>query len=393
MADLNLIKLLPEKFQSDPILLEYFLALGEDDSTILSANKLYNVKNWLDLTTALGNLINPDTVDVSFLRHLAVLINVDLSPEDSTTESVLRSEVTEAVDWYKLKGTYSSLDVISLIVGINFNIWDLYTNDYSTFHQAAWFSGLSENDNPADYPYASGYYKSPHFGVEIELNKVYSPDSSIPVVYDHLWHYSYWVNLKKWIEKTRPVHTVPEYSLLMSPVMDNDGSVNSVAGSIESKTLTTFITGGKTFDQNAAADSDYDGDIADWTFDEDLDSDGDSQTTFDEASQNTLLLIDTYKLGTGSKGIDLDSSDWTGDLEDSSPVEGSIAQSDITDYGDKTEIEINITAATELDGVSELGIYTDGGTSDEELVVVSLFPDIYKGTTEELKILVTINKV
>jgi len=103
---------------------------------------------------------------------------------------------------------------------------------------------------------------------------------------------------------------------------------------------------------------------------------------------STIERAAIYNAGDGTESPGL----WTGSLETITNT-GSIAQSDITDYDDRTEIVINIASTTELDGVSELGIYTNGGDSDEELVIVSLFPDIYKGTTEELKIKITINKV
>lgn len=397
MADLDLIKLIPEKFHTSEILIEYMSALGDDLTEIDSQDKLYNAKNWLDLITALQDEINPRTIDVQYLRNLAALINLELLPEDTTPESTLRSSISEAIDWYKIKGTYSSLDTVALINSVTFNIWDLYTKDYITFERAEWFVGASKNDNPPEYPFSEGYYKSPHFGVEIVLNRVYPANETLSdpeTPNNFLWHPSFLTNIQTWVEQTRPVHSVPRYNLLMTPTTDNNGSITTVDGDIQTETQSAFVTGGKTFDQNASPSSDFGGeDIADWTFDENQDSDGDSQTLFDQASQATLLLIDTYKIGTGSKGINLDDSEWDGDIEDGSPTEGSISQDDITDYDDRTEILITIAQGTSLDGVSELGIYTDGGESDEEIVIASLFPDIFKDTNIELQILVTINKV
>jgi len=354
--NLNLLNLVPQKFHESQILIDYLAALGDEIAGVDSEDKLYNVENWLRLIDGLQNLLNPEEVDISYLRNLARLINLDLLPEDSTTETVLRSSVSEAIDWYKAKGTYESIDFLGLNNGVSFNIWDLYTKDYVIFERAEWFSGTSENDNPTDYPASEGYYKSPHFGLEVLLNQVYSPDASISVIYDHLWHYSYWDNIKSWIEKTRPVHTVPEYSLLMEPQCDDDGSITVVAGDIQTEASVIWDAGGKSFDENAESStygdpeqSDGSGGTvygygpyggyttADWTLDEDQDSSGDASILFDASSQDTILLIDQYKLGTGSKGIDLDSSEWDGDLE-TPVIKGTInPTTDITLFDDRAE--------------------------------------------------------
>jgi len=381
----NLLNLVPQKFRDSQILIDYLAAVGDDLSSITSANKLYNVGNWLDLIDSLEDFFNPRIADAAYLKHLAALIGLKLLPEDTTSESILRASIVEAIDWYKIKGTYQSLIVIGLINQVSFNIWDMYTDDYSTFSKAEWFVG-GENENPTNYPYATGYYKSPHFGLEVILNKVYDADVDLGAPHDHLWHSSYWNNIKEYVERTRPVHTVPHYILLLNPQTDVNGTIVTVDGSIQTQALLSEGFGGYFFDGADATPAD------DWTFDEDADSDAVTDITFDASYSSSLNAIDTWKLGTGSKGVDLDSSEWGSDIEDSSPEEGTLTSENVTEYDDRVEIEFTVPKATVLSGVSELGLYSNGGKVTEELAVVSLFPDIYKSTESELRVLIILTK-
>ncbi|MHA1690366.1 MAG: hypothetical protein ACTSU7_01885 [Candidatus Heimdallarchaeaceae archaeon] len=389
---INLLNLVPNKFRDSQILIDYLAALGNKLTAIDSTDKLlYNVSHWLDLIDNLKDFFDPEKVDITYLRNLAKLIDLDLLPEDTTTESILRASVVEAIDWYKIKGTYKSLIVIGLINQVDFNIWDMYTDaDYNTFNKVEWFVG-GENENPTDYPYASGYFKSPHFGLEVILNKVYDADADIGAPYNHLWHNSYWLNIQEYVEKTRPVHTVPHYSLFLNPQTNENGEIITVDGDIQTKATLNWVSGLKYFDENAAYDSSEGSEIADWTFDEDVDSAGDADYNFDNLSGITTQSIDTWKLGTGSKGRDLDESGWT-DIEDECPTEGSISQSDIAVTSETVTIEFTIPKTTILSGVSELGIYTNGGEANETLVVASLFPDIWKSTESELRIQIIIER-
>ena len=381
----NLLNFVPLKFTDSQVLIDYLSALGDDLTGIASASKLYNVGNWLDLIDNLENFFDPAKVNVLYLRNLAALIGLDLAPEDITTVSVLRASVVEAIDWYKVKGTYQSLQIIAVINQDTFNIWDMYTNDYITFGLNEWFVG-NEDENPTDYPFASGYYKSPHFGLEVVLNKVYTADASIGAPNDHLWHNSYLANIQDGVEKTRPAHIVPHYMLLLNPQSDVNGSITTVDGDIQTQALLDAGFGGFFFDGQDATPADS------WTFDEDVDSEGTTDVTFDAAYGGSLDNIDSWRLGTGSKGLNLDDSGYTPVLEDTSPVTGTLTTSNITEYDNRIEIEFTVPKATVLSGVSELGIYAYTGTATEELAIMSLFPDIFKNTESELRVLVILTK-
>jgi len=399
----NLLNLIPQKFRDSQILIDYLAAIGDDLSSITSANKLYNIGNWLDLIDSLEDFFNPRIADAAYLKHLAALIGLKLLPEDTTSESILRSSIIEAIDWYKIKGTYQSLVVIGLINQVDFNIYDMYTDDYETFEKTEWFVG-GENENPTDFPYISGYYKSPHFGLEVILNKVYDADAGIGAPYDHLWHSSYWTNIQSYVERTRPAHTVPHYTILLNPQTKENGEIVTVDGDIQTKASINWISEILYFDQNVIEGPSFGegffgsnlfgggGGSSDWTFDSDVDSEGNSEITFDEPSNLTATNIDTWRLGTGNKGGSLDDSSWD-DLEDTSPTEGTIdADNEVTIYNDRIEIDFTIPKTTVLSGVSELGIYIYGGTANERLAISSIFPDIYKSTDSELRILIIITR-
>jgi hypothetical protein len=129
---------------------------------------------------------------------LGALIGVAFPPEDESTTAELRKTLADAVDWYKLKGTYQSIDIIALIQSFTVNVFDMYTNDYSSFVLTDWFVG-DENENP---PGLDGtYYKSPHFGAEVVLNQVYEPSGTS---LRYLWQAGGLANFAAKVEETRP---------------------------------------------------------------------------------------------------------------------------------------------------------------------------------------------
>jgi hypothetical protein len=203
---LDLLPLIPEKFRDvvDPLAEAEELAILE--AYIKEAG--IQVSGWLTSVQNIVRLLSPYTVGtIPYLRYLGALIGVEFSPEDEATEASLRKELQHAIDWYKLKGTYESIQILALIQQFQVNFYDMYTNDYVNFYITEWFVG-DEDENPPGFD--SSYYKSPHFGLEIVLNKVFQEGS---VAY--LWRKSYLNNLAARVEMTRPVHTVPQYLLLL----------------------------------------------------------------------------------------------------------------------------------------------------------------------------------
>ena len=298
-VDLDLLRLIPAKHHEEQILLDYV------DEVELE------VGSWLTAVRDLTSLVNPNAVaDREYLKNLAQMIGLSLPPEDESTEDEIRRSIAQAIDWYKIKGTYKSIQVIALIQRFAVNLYDMYTNDYVNFILMDWFVG-EENENPSGLD--ATYYKSPHFGIEVLLNQVYSASSgggsgsgasgtlgSIALVSDsgggstvHLWLSGYLDNFASLVELIRPVHTVPHYLLFLNPKTDELGHVIEVDGNIQTKVLADWQLTTKYFDMIA--------DGFPWDFD--------GTTYFDESITAFLYSIDTWYLGTGEG--DISSSSWT----------------------------------------------------------------------------------
>jgi len=355
-AAIDLLKLMPEKFRKSQILIDYL-----DEAGI-------QVGNWFSNVRDIIKLLNVKTVGtIKYLKYLGALIGVSLPPEDSTTVAELRKTIINAVDWYKVKGTYKSVSIISLIHQFTVNIYDMYTKDYSTFEMVDWFVG-DENENPPGLD--SSYYKSPHFGIEIVLNKVYEFDESGESgglgAGDHLWLTSYLDNLYLKLEETRPVHTVPHYLLLLNPKTDEFGNEIKVSGDIDTKVFSDWQFSTKYFDGQTSSEI--------WDFD-----DG---TYFDESEEGFINSITKWKLGNGGKDI----SD--SDFYVTTVLEGDIDNITITD--EKIIFEFIVPKSEIQDDINELGLYIPG--APDTLVVGSSFPKIDKDDRVEIHVVVEVYK-
>lgn len=377
-VSLDLLRLIPEKHHQQQILLDYV------DEVELE------VGSWLTSVRDMVKLLNPNSVSLrSYLKNLASLIGLNLPPEDDSTEDEIRRSISQAIDWYKIKGTYKSIEVIALIQKFTINLYDMYTDDYETFYLTDWFVG-EENENPPGFD--STYYKSPHFGVEILLNQTYSASSgsgasgsgasgsgtsdagSIIVGSDsgvggstaHLWKRTYLDNFYTNVELTRPVHTVPHYILFLNPKTDEFGHVIEVSGDIQTRVLSNWEVTTKYFDTVESP----------WYFD-------DLTTYFDESVTSFLHSITKWVLGTGSGNINSDS--WT----PVTPVlQGTIDNDNIIVDDEKVSISFVVSKATTQNGIRELALYT----TDDKIVLGSVFPSIDKGPRVELKVTVQIYK-
>lgn len=352
-ASLDLLPLFPEKFHSSEILVEYVRELG------------VQVGNWLTLVRDIVKLLSPNTVSsAENIRYLGALIGVSFPDEDSTTEAEMLRILTQAVDWYKVKGTYKSIDIIALSTKFTVNLWDMYTNDYTNFYLTDWFVG-SENENPPGYD--SSYYKSPHFGAEIVLDKTYLVGSI-----DYLWYSGLADSFIELVEETRPVHTVPHYMILLNPKTDEFRNLIEVSGEIKAKILGDWDVQTKYFDAVGSGDA--------WNFD-------DGSMQFDLSSNAFAKSITKYVLGSGNNPCTLGSSGF--DVE-SPELTGTIDPNDITIDEDKISIEFIVSKDTVADGLSELGLYIPG--SPDTLVAGACFPKLDKTNDVELRVLYEIWK-
>lgn len=338
-------------------------------------------------------LVNPKTAPSDYLQSLADLVGVSLSSEDQTSVERRRNELIETVEWYKIKGSYGSVNIISSISGLDLLVQDLYTKDYSTFIGTAWFVG-DEGENPPELslseytgeetPDPTAYYKSPHFGLSVLLNKVYDAGTYYEgELESHLWRPSLFsiagntqYGIQNYIEKTRPVNTVPHYGLLLSCPTDESGSVFTVTdgdgNTVTETAVTSFWEYSQVYFDNDLLASDTEDDIY---FDDDTSSE---PPEFDTSIEAFVASIDTWRIGTE----DLSLSDSDGiDTSVTATLTGSISRYAI--YDDKIEFYFTVAKATIQDGMTEIGLYQ---SSTGNMVLISTFPDINKDSELELQV-------
>jgi len=379
--DLDLLQYIPEKFRDSPILVQ----LVEELSLL--------VGGWLQDIEDLNLIVDPYKVREEYLKHLATLVDVKLLDTDARTEVESRREITNAVDWYKMKGTYQAMNIVAGIIGKTIDIYDLYTDDYETFVPKEWFVG-GEDENPPGLD--STYYKSPHFGFNVSLDVVYEGEDSTD--YPYLWSDSQNEDIFDYIERIRPAHTVPTRiiqlsliingtTLLSTSLLDSGQEGGGITQNVESGWVTWRLRDPTTtiiyFDSRAdegGADIYFDDPAETWYFDQ-----GVGTEQFD---------IDTWKLGTGNKcytlaerleiaEASLNTVGW--DLENIVET-GTDITVDTTSYASGVLYTIRIPAATVLSGVTELALYEGSA-----ITYVALFPEIYKDTGLELWIYVYVS--
>jgi hypothetical protein len=360
---LDLLRLIPVKYHSSQILLDYV------DEVELE------VGSWLTKVRDIVKLSNPDLVTSrTYLKNIAALIGLGLPPEDETTIAEIKRDIAQAIPWYKIKGTYKSIQIIALVQKFTVNLYDMYTSDYSTFYMTEWFVG-DENENPPGvFPPGVSGYKSPHFGVEILLNRVYAigtgeSGTSGGIISNCLWQSSYLDNLYSRIEDTRPVHTVPHYILLLNPKTDESGHVVEVDGDIYCRVMGDWQISTQYFDQQGSGEA--------WNFD-----DG---TNFDESPDAFVKDILKWKLGTGNYPCSLCADSGADFVVENPVLDGDIDLNNINISSEKITFEFVVPKSAKK-GISELGLYTSGG----KLVVGSCFPKIDLDTRVELRVLVEI---
>lgn len=370
---IDLLPLVPEKFRSSELLKGYLKDVG-----------LY-VGTWAGKINDFTYLVDPYNVDADYVQKLADLLGYELIKSEPTLDD-LRNQVAQVIPWYKVKGTYESLKYLAHLMKFTVNIYDMYTKDYSIFIKVPWFVG-EENENPPGLD--SSYYKSPHFGTEVLLDKVYGSGSD-----KYLWNETLKEDIVSVVERVRPVNTVPHYIIFLNPKTNETGQVIEVNGEIKTCITLNWETVFLYFDQWWLSGKDDEGlaiynrfqynekrynqsglNIG-WNFD-----DGHH---FDQINELFLSKVTKWKLGIGNKGV-TPSKYFTS-------LQNPVLSGDITYkrvYSDKIEFEWVVNVDVLQYGISELGLYLDDETT---LVLVSTFPDIDKLEDIELRILIQVSK-
>lgn len=371
---LDLIKLVPEKFRESEVLVEYLQEVGIFGGI------------WLSKTDELAYLLDPYSVEEKYITYLADLIGLRFVRQDWTPFSELKRQLLTAVDWYKMKGTYAVFPIVAYLAGIHLALWDMYCDSEANyngglFERVPWFVG-NEGQNPPGLD--SSFFKTPHFGIQVLLNKVHDLGSSVG---EYLWRETLYTSFTSYIEEVRPVNTVPHYGLLLAPKTTASGQVRLEPGNIKTQVKGDWDFMKLYFDQTAPVDvlnnTDLIVDGADTVKEEGTYVVMNDGKFFDYTETSTITNITRWVLGTGSKGMTPSDSSWV-DLE--VPVlSGTIDQTEIFD--DRAEYTILLNSSVVQNEISELGLYLNDGTT---LRIASLFPDIDKHLGVELEIIVTL---
>ena len=328
----NLMKLVPEKFHDSIILQQFLYEAG------------LQVGSWLGDINDLEAEIDKYRVGDDYINYLSDLIGLTMIVDDTTTIADKRKQLIEAIDWYKMRGTYQSIQHISYLLDYTLNLYDLYTTDYVTFVREPWFVGYG-NENPGGL--SSAYYKSPHFGIDLFLDTQYGTSGDY-----YLFQEDMYTNLTTYTEQIRPVNTVFDYSLMLNPICDETGIITTVDGNIHTSIQGSWSSDGIYFDDTSVSGGPQ-------KFD--------NSKHFDYTKDALYNSITTWKLGTGSKGL----LPTPGFVLENVVLTGSI--NTITIGATYVEYSFYAPSNTIQAGISELGLYLIDGTT---LKVASTFPDI-----------------
>ena len=366
---IDLKQLVPEKYRVKPVFSTLF-----DELQVL-------IEQWFTDIAGLHDLRDPYSVPDAYLQNLADNIGLVLTSEDTATAAQRRKELLNAIDWFKLRGTYLSLDVLALMTNFTFVMYDMYTADYVTFIDEEWFVG-DENENPSGL--SASYYKSPHFGLSVLLDRTYPAgvytEGSLGI---HLWRPSLFAGVSSFIERTRPVNTVPHYLLTHQCTTDESGDAYIITNTgTVTKVTTSWIYSNIFFDgASLGSGEQVDFDEADF---------------FDSDFEAFIASITIWKLSTSTGGSGASGGM---DLTQPPPVGGYVLTDIVlsgtidryTIYDDRIVFEFNVGQAVVQDDINEMGLFIAGVPTDD-MVIASTFYDIHKDGQTDLKVIVTVNR-
>lgn len=417
---IDLLPLIPRKFHTSQMMVDYI------DSVDIG------VGGMLQGISDLKNLINPRLINQAYMGYLAALIGTKFIGEDTATTDDLRKQLLDAVAWIKMKGTYGALTFIGYLCNVNVNLYDMYSDagwsnvvdssvnqvidagnrdvvtedvtPYVTFVKVPWFVANYEEENPSGV--ASTYFKTPHFGFEVEFNNYITPsisDWSAAVTYStdsvvslyssdgntwrslqdsnfnhapyengwwtiantkYLWHDSMFPKIAEAIEQVRPINTVPHISGLLVAQTKEDSLVQTIVETNVSAVITNNWT------------------YSAWRFDESpvpiRFNDG---RYFDTSASAFINAITEFRVGTGHKD---QSPTTTGFTLDTLVYTGTVTSQTITASG--YVFEFTIPAVQAFTGLSELTL----NLIDHTIVLACTFPDTDKTAGMELNFKVTV---
>ncbi len=333
-----------------------------------------SVEEIIERIDNLLNIINPRNCPNETLQYLGDLIGAELSSIDESNVTRRRNELLETIDWYRLKGSYKSIQLISLVAEFTLTIYELFTNDYNTFIEYEWAT-YNEDVNPNDLD--STYYKSPHFGLYVMLDRLYSSGTYVDgVLEDHLWRPSLFsfseltFNLQDYVERTRPINTVPHYALLFTIYGDESGAIYNQLDANSNIVSSSITSEFWEYSQIFFDDTEISGSV-----------DFDESWYFDNNVIDFLATLTTWKIGNEDKDLN------SGDTQD---ILNPVLTGNVSSYwynDEKIVLNIIIPKETIQWGMTELAIYQE---TTGTMMIFSTFPDINKSDDLALRINITI---
>jgi len=355
--------LLPESYRQEQRVRELFEAIGE----------------WIDTfpqtkATELIELVSPLTVPLEFKQLLSDLIGFQISTFDDPAEFQIRRQMQEAVEWYKLKGTYVAIEIVIFSTGLSVTVFDKYTIDYVNFIRTPWFvSGIGID------PVPPGFFKSAHFDLDFNLSFFFGASPTWYLVNEPKF-----TEIARRVEEFRPANTVPHFVMALSPITDQQKDIlkslsyelafpldasleTSLAFTIPESQISTIVTNlwvsaNQTFDIGLLLDD---------------------SLLLDISPSGFLASVTNFKVGIGRRGSTPRSS-FT-DLE--TPVFSATLTSKAI-FADRVEIEFVVPTGVSIPtGVTEWGLFN---SVLSEMYVVGTHPFIFKDTIAEIRYSVTI---
>jgi hypothetical protein len=325
--------LVPKKFRKSERFLQYLQSLGQ----------------WIDENPqtsfdGLLGLVDIDLAPTQYLQYLADSIGLTLNQSLGSDDAQLRTQIRNAIDWYKIKGTYKAITIILYTVQLAASVYDLYTLDYKNFVRMNWFSlGVDNPLNFQVYPntYQAGMYKSPHFDIQINLLNYFGTSPNWYLIQGNQFTIA-----QTLVEQVRPVNTVPHYyAEVVGSTTDN-----FLPNTIPSSQVSTVIVQNNwqtltyTMDNNPLKYMDQ-GNVMDFTL-------------------NSFLNSWTvFQIGTGQVGV----QPTTTRLSLDNPVfTGTV--SNIVIGSNSATFTCDVPLAYVQSGITELGIFNNGGTAPTNLI-------------------------